>query len=223
MPPSIPPARAVSRAMRPSRTHDLVVGLRPGPAGRGEPVADLHALHRLDAHQRQREAGVELAVVVHVRAEPGRRAVRQDLEDPADGVLRPAGAGRSRRPSRVGASARPCSAPARRRSRRRSARAGRARPAGRFTLPICTTCERTPTPSSARNALQQAPDGHPRRRLAGARPLQDVADVVEPVLLRAHQVRVTRPRPGETRFADPRRPRRPSGPRTSPRTRRWGW
>ena len=43
MPPSMPPARSVSRAMRPSVGHDLVVGHRAAAAGGLQPVADLDA------------------------------------------------------------------------------------------------------------------------------------------------------------------------------------
>ena len=79
----------------------------------------------------------------------------------------------------------------------RSAEGGNRARAGTFTAPICTTWERMPTPSSDEERLAARPDGHPSRRLPGARSLQDVPHVVEPVLLRADQVRVARTRAGE--------------------------
>ena len=51
-----------------------------------EAVADLDALHGLDAHQRLREQAVDLAVPVHVRTETRRHAVAEHLDDPAEGV-----------------------------------------------------------------------------------------------------------------------------------------
>ena len=61
----------------------------PGEPRRGgelEAVADLDALDRLDAHQRAGQPRVEPAVPVHVRAEPRRQAVDDDLDDTAEGV-----------------------------------------------------------------------------------------------------------------------------------------
>ncbi len=54
----------------------------PDYAGRGEAVADLDALDRIDAHQRGGEIGVELAV--DRRAQPGRHALGHDLDHGAD-------------------------------------------------------------------------------------------------------------------------------------------
>lgn len=65
---------------------DLVVRLGAGHPGEVEAVADLDALDGLDAHERAGEAGVEPAVPVHVRAEPDGHAVRQHLDDAAEGV-----------------------------------------------------------------------------------------------------------------------------------------
>jgi hypothetical protein len=56
-----------------------------------EPIADAHALHRLDAHQREGEPGVQLPVELHVRPEARRRTVRQYLEHAAEGVPGPLG------------------------------------------------------------------------------------------------------------------------------------
>ena len=58
---------------------DLMGLLPPG-------VADLHALDRLDAHERPRQPRVEAAVPVHVGAQADRHAVRQHLHDAAEGL-----------------------------------------------------------------------------------------------------------------------------------------
>ena len=68
------------------RGHDLVVGQGPAGAGELEAVAHLDALDGLDAHQGAGEPGVDPAVPVGVRAEPGRQAVDDDLDDAAEGV-----------------------------------------------------------------------------------------------------------------------------------------
>ena len=51
-----------------------------------EAVADLDALHRLDAHERLAEHGVELAIPVHVAAEPDGHAVAEHFDDAAERV-----------------------------------------------------------------------------------------------------------------------------------------
>ena len=58
----------------------------PAAAGGGEPVADLHALHRLDAHEGRGEAGVEPAVGLDVGAEAHGQPVGDDLDDAAERV-----------------------------------------------------------------------------------------------------------------------------------------
>ena len=77
--PRRPPQALVGR-------HDLVVRERAGGGREREAVADLDALDRLDAHQRAGQPGVEAAVPVHVRAEPRRQAVHDDLDDAAERV-----------------------------------------------------------------------------------------------------------------------------------------
>ena len=200
IPPSIPPARAVARVSRPLRTTISSCAFDPGRPGRGEPVADLDALHRLDRHQRRGEAGVELAVPMHVGTEPGRHAVGEHLEDAARAVLRlaqPVDLGHHRRAT----PRRRRTARARRRSAAASSGVGGA-PRRAFTFPICTTCDRIWIPELGEERLAERARGHPRRRLAGARPLQDVADVVEPVLQRARQVGVARPRTRSAPWTD---------------------
>src|SRR5262245_872656 len=60
--------------------------LRAEPRREREPVADLDALHRLDAHHGGCEPGIEPVGLVRVRPEPRRHAARTDFDDPADGV-----------------------------------------------------------------------------------------------------------------------------------------
>ena len=79
----MPPARFVRRRQP---GIDLVVGFRAAAACEGEAVADLDALHRLDAHQRRRETRVEAGCLLRVGAEPGQDAGRHHLDDPAERV-----------------------------------------------------------------------------------------------------------------------------------------
>ena len=70
---ALEPARVVRLAA--AVGPDLVVRLRAAQAGEREPVADLDALHGLDAHHRGGEPRVEAVLLRGVRAEP-RRDVR---------------------------------------------------------------------------------------------------------------------------------------------------
>ena len=54
--------------------------------GGEEAVSDFHPLDRLDSHQGGGKAGVKAAVPVDVAAEPRRQAVREDLDDTAEGL-----------------------------------------------------------------------------------------------------------------------------------------
>ena len=65
---------------------DLVVRLRAAQRSQREPVADLDALHRLDAHEREREPRIEPVLLRRVRAEPRRDSRRAHLDDAADRV-----------------------------------------------------------------------------------------------------------------------------------------
>ena len=188
-----------ARRMRPAVVaHDLVVGLRAATRGGAEAVADLDALDRLDAHQRARpggrRAGGPRARGCRARAAARRRAPRRRRR----GCRRPCGLvdlgdHRGATPRRRS------SAPGRRRARRRrpasaaSAPSGDARP-GRSD----TTCETSRTPAAcSRNARRDRAERDPRRRLAGAGPLEHRPGVVEAVLLHADEVGVPGPRPGE--------------------------
>ena len=124
--------------------HDLVVGQRAAGAGELEAVAHLDALDGLDAHQGAGEPGVEPAVPVGVRAEPGRQARRRRPRRRRRGCRRPCGRRRSRRPSRRWCRRR-SSAPGRRRAPRGRCAAGTT-PAGARTVPSSTTCDTSVAP-----------------------------------------------------------------------------
>ena len=66
--------------------HDLVVRVGAADPGEREAVADLHSLHRLDAHQRRGQPCVEPVVLARVRAEARRHAGRANLDDAAERV-----------------------------------------------------------------------------------------------------------------------------------------
>jgi hypothetical protein len=62
------------------------VRLRSTLRSQGEPLADLDALHRLDAHQRRGEPRVEPLLLGRVGAEAGHDAACTHLDDAPDGV-----------------------------------------------------------------------------------------------------------------------------------------
>ena len=137
------------------------------------------------------EPGVELAVPVDVGAEPRRARRTRAPRTRRRPCPRLPQAHRSRPPS-ASRPRGPRSGPARRRSPPGPAGRGGVRRAGTRTLPICTTWEITSMPSARQERLAQRPDRDPRRRLAGARALEHVPHVVEPVLLTAGEIRVSR-------------------------------
>ena len=170
---------------------DRVVGLAPPPAGHLEAVADLHALHGLDRHERPGEQRVELAVPVHVAAEPDRHAVGEHLDDAAEAVAvlgRRLDLGDHRL---LGGGV---EAAHRRLVHLRPGRPGPGRAAAfERAAPIWITWLTMSTSSSASSALATVPGGHPGRGLAGRGPLEHVAGVGEAVLLHAGQVGVPGP------------------------------
>ena len=183
MPPSMPPARLVSRRDRVAG-HHLVVRRAAPPARGAEPVADLDALHGLDAHQRTGQPGVEPPVGLHVGAEPDRQPVRDHLDHAAEGVAVVLGRvdlGDHRRGGGL-ASTR---APGSRRPARRSPGPGRSS-SGASTAPSATTCDTMSTPSAClQERLRDRAEHHPRRGLAGAGALQHRPGVVEAELRHA--------------------------------------
>ena len=76
------------------------------------------------------------------------------------------------------------------------------------TVPICTTWLSTSMPIVARRDFARCPADHARRRLTRAGSLEDVASVIESVLLHARQVGVTGSRRGQ--FLRRRARRRPT-------------
>src|ERR1700744_5755955 len=69
-----------------SRVCNRVVDFGAGRFGCGDAAAKFDGLDGLQTHQRLREQTVEALVPVDVRADAGRKAVHDDLEDAADGV-----------------------------------------------------------------------------------------------------------------------------------------
>ena len=172
----------------------------PRPAGQVEPVAELDALDRLDAHQRAGQPGVQPAVAVHVAAEAGRQAVRDDLDDAAERVAVLAGRvdlGHHRLAGdRVEAAHR-------RRRRPRPGRPARAAvPYGTATSPMRDHVgQHGHAERLVQERLGHRAERDPGRGLPGAGPLQHRPRVVEAVLLHADQVGVPGPRPGQRRVA----------------------
>ena len=154
--------------------------------------------------ERLREQRVELAVPVHVAAEPDGDAVGEHLDDAAE---------------RVAVLRRGLDLGDHRLLGRRVEAAHRGvvdalevagpRPLGRLRRgrPIWITWDSTSTPSSARSALASVPAADPRRGLARGGPLEHVAGVVEAVLLHAGEVGVPGPRLGERLLGGARRGR----------------
>ena len=182
----MPPARFDSRAhRRAARQHLVVRGAAP-PVGGAETVADLHPLHRLDAHQRPGQPRVEAAVGLDVGAEPDRQAVGDHLDHAAEGVavvVRGVDLGHHRRGRRLGERAdragvdplqvvRPrhrvvVRGVDRRRSPRRATRSRPPAPAAGTPSPRCRA--RPATPSPARWPAR-APAGRRRTRTSSCRP-----------------------------------------------------
>jgi hypothetical protein len=173
----------------------LVVGLAAPPARGGEPVADLHALHRLYTHEGSGEPGVEAPVPVHVRAQPRRQPVDDDLDDAADGVASLLH-GLDLGDHRLGA----CGV-------ERADRAlvdgvevlgPRQRPLGRVGTPDRhDVADDLHTQQLAQELPRDGPQHGAGRGLPGTGPLEHGPRVVEAELLHAREVGVPRPRPGE--------------------------
>ena len=83
----MPPARGLAPVLaRAGVPADRVVRLAAAHARDGESLADLDRLHRLDAHQRLREHPVDASIPVHVRTEPRRHAVAEHFDHSAERV-----------------------------------------------------------------------------------------------------------------------------------------
>ena len=170
---------------------DDVVDGRAEPPRLLEAEPELDALHDVDAHDRRGQRGIEPAIPVDVRPEPDRQAMGDDLEDATDRVAvrarlvdagdhRGLGGGvRTAQRRRVGLLARPRAV---RRVDRHAADLGGERP--------------DLDPHLAQERARDGTRRDPGRRLAGARALEHVADVVEAVLERTGQVGVPGPDAG---------------------------
>ena len=149
-------ARAVALAPVAARLveQQLVVHGRPGLAGVCERVADLDALHGLDAHGRGRQASVQAQPGLGVRAETGRAAEGADLDDAAERVA--VGRRLVDRGEHALLARRDRSSRSRSRGRvRRPPR--RLRPAPASTSPTASTRPKTAMPSSASRPFVIAP------------------------------------------------------------------
>jgi hypothetical protein len=177
-------------------TVDLVVCGRSAAGRRDEPVADLHALDRLDAHQRRGQLRVQPTVPVDVGAQARRQPKARTSTTPprvSPSSVRRFHLGHHRAPRLQG----PACAPGRR-------QVPRPDPARQVGTPYQTASradgdrvrdqrDSVGLPQKGRGHSSQSDPG---RRLTRRGPLQDRAGVVEPVLLHAHQVGVTGTRRG---------------------------
>ena len=156
----------------------------------GEARADRHRLDGVDRHQRLRDPPVEPPVPLGEGAEPRRHAARDHLDDAADACRRPSSRGRSRRssPPRLRASAQRTGLSSTRVERRPRGPARRRRGRGADADDVAADLG----PRLAQQRPGQGARRDARGRLAGARPLEHVAQVVGPVLEGAGEVGVAR-------------------------------
>src|SRR5690606_21367256 len=175
---------------------DLVVRGRAAAARGAEAVAGLAALARLDAHEDGGEPRVEPAVALRVRAEPGRDAVREHLDDAAErvaGLLAVVDLG-DHRGGRRGVEA----AHGVRVERRDVVGAGHRRVLGHLDGADPHDVRDEPDAERLLEELRgRGAEGDARRGLARRGALQHGARVVEAVLAHAHEVGVTGARPRE--------------------------
>ena len=166
---------------------DLVVGGGARAPGEVEAVADPAALDRLDGEHREPDAAVEARLPAHVGAEARHEPEGADLEDAAERLVALAQDVDllDHRPRGVGVQA----ADGRRVDR---GEVGRADPVGLGGLHRADLRDvgDDVDVEGGEERLGQRAAGHAGGRLAGARALEDVADVREAVLLGAGEVRV---------------------------------
>ena len=169
---------------------------RAAAAGRGEPVAELHALERLDGDERPGEPGVELPVPLGEAAEARRQPVDDDLDDAAEGVAVPAGRvdllDHPRAGPGVGAAHRVRVDPGQVGRRRRGRTRGHGDRAERHHVRDDLDAERLDEQLPGHLAERDPGGGLPR-----AGPLEDGPGVGVAELLHARQVGVAGPRPGQ--------------------------
>ena len=173
---------------------DGVVGLGAEASGHLPPVTDLDGLDRLDAHEGERQEGVELAVPVDVAAEPDRHAVPDDLDDAAHAVAL-LGRGLDGRHHLVAGLR--VEAPHGRGVDGLEIVGSGAGAGGGGDAAHRHDVGHDLDADAPQQQLGQSAGGHPGGGLARRRPLERVAGVVVPVLLHGGQVGVAGPRGGE--------------------------
>ena len=193
----MPPARLVRLRTPSGREVDLVVRAGTAPAGRGEPVAELHALDRLDRHQRPGEPRVELPVPLGEAAKSRRQPVRR-----ATSTTPPSVSPSLRAASTSAIIAALVSASAQRTGsasiRARSSGAGGGASSGTATEPSATTCETISTPSDWSSSRRATSPSATRAAVSRALARSRIGPGVGvPELLHARQVGVAGPRPGQ--------------------------
>ena len=212
---SAPAARAASRAASIGIVH-----LGPRPARRLEAHADLDALDRGDGHQQAGQAAVELAVPAHVAAEAHHHAAGHDLDLAAQGVagllglVDPAddlGLDRGIEHAHLGAVGGVVQGD------------GQLGGAGGDDAAQGDDVAPDLDPELVEQPLGQRAGGDPRRGLARAGALQDVAGVEPVVLEDAGQVGVAGAGAGDPPAAQLARARRPRGPSRPPSWPSRGW
>ena len=177
----------------------LVVGDAAAAACGLEAVADLHALDRLDAHDRAGQLAVEAVVTAGERAEPDGQPVDHHLDDSAERVAVLLGRldlGDHRVLRRFVERAHRTLVDGRQIAELRRWPVIGFRGADRDDVRQHLDAECLPQQRTGDRAC-----GNPGGRLAGAGPLQDGSCVVEAVFEHARVVGVAGPRPGQRRVA----------------------
>ena len=197
MPPSIPPAWFVCRRHRPPSCRIGSWTCEPGRA-------DLDGLLRLDREDGLGELPVEPPIPLDVRPEPGRHAGSDDLVDAAEGIallLRLLDVRHTplRQLGREHADGALVGGAVERLGAVFEERIGEAAPRLGVVVGHLPEADDVAADLDAEVLQQQARQGaagHPHGRLAGARTVDDGADVVETVLLDPHEVGVAGAREG---------------------------
>ena len=180
VPPSIPPG-VVAWGVGTRRVRSSADGFasnaigsmtfEPGASRRLDPQADLDRLDRLDAHHRQGEPRVELAVPLGVAPQADRAAGHDCLDDPSEGVARLA-SGVDRGDDHGGRCRDSGCRPGWHRGPIRPSRTGSATiPPSSRTKPKTWMCQ-----VSRSSTFARAPTATRKGRLPGAGAFQDLAD-----------------------------------------------
>ncbi len=175
---------------------DLVHHLAAAQARRQEAVAHLHALDGLDAHERGGQPAVQAPVPVGVAPQPRRKAVRQHLDDAAEGVALLLGRVHLGDQALAGSGVEDAH-----RALVHGLQVLRPRQRGgrvdRLTADAHDVAEHLHAVRLAQQRLGDRAERDAGGGLPGAGALEDGAGVVEAVLLHADEVGVAGPRPGQ--------------------------